>query len=61
MHMHPLLPEPEMAQDALDDILLVDAYRTPFRKAAMFFLEAGSMLLVRLSLNRQCWRMLLRK
>jgi hypothetical protein len=22
--MHPLLPEPEMAQDALDDILLVD-------------------------------------
>ena len=24
MHAHPLLPEPEMAQDALDDILLVD-------------------------------------
>jgi hypothetical protein len=24
MHTHPLLPEPEMAQDVLDDILLVD-------------------------------------
>ena len=24
MHAHPLLPEPEMAQDALDDILIVD-------------------------------------
>jgi hypothetical protein len=24
MHAHPLLPEPEMAQDALDEILLVD-------------------------------------
>ena len=24
MHTHSLLPEPEMAQDALDDILLVD-------------------------------------
>ena len=24
MHAHPLLREPEMAQDALDDILLVD-------------------------------------
>ncbi len=24
MHAYPLLPEPEMAQDALDDILIVD-------------------------------------
>ena len=24
MHAHPILPEPETAQDALDDILLVD-------------------------------------
>ena len=29
MHAHPLLPEPEMAQDVLDDIFLVDATLSP--------------------------------
>jgi len=58
--------EPDVQQGPLIDNAAVEKIEEHIQDAvskggAMFFLEARGMLLVRLSLNRQCWRMLLRK
>jgi hypothetical protein len=55
MHAHPLLPEPKMAQDTLDDILLVDMSETMRISREHFGHRSGSASHTFLINSRHYW------